>query len=535
MKSNKLYRLVMLCVCVSTLAAVTTSCLNDLDRFPTNDSTSEKVYANFLGYKQVLAKVYGSYSQVGNNLASKDDITMGDGASADFVRCFFNLQCLTTEEALCTWTDSGIPDLNFMNWSSSNTFVSGLYYRALYQISLVNEFLRESTEGKVGSRGITGKDAEEIKYFRAEARFLRAFQYWVLMDTYGNPPFVDENTLVGKALPEQIKRADLFKYIESELVEIQTALKAPRTNEYGRVDQGACWALLARLYLNAETYTGQKKYTEAISYASKVIAGGYSLKPKYGELFMADNNQNNPETILAINYDGQRNKSYGGMTFLINASFIVTREDIPKINFQEYFGMGGLGGWYGNRSRKELPARFDEKDARRLFFGKQPSVNNVNEFTEGLAVAKFRNVTSSGSYGSNYAEAFADTDFPLFRLAEMYLVYAEAVLRGGTGGDKGTAISYFNKLRERAFGNTTANVENITLDEILNERSRELYWEGFRRTDLVRYGLYTSGSNVWQWKGGTKNGIGVSDNLNLFPLPATDVMANPNLKQNTGY
>ena len=477
-----------------TATAFMSSCLDDLNRYPTNDITSEKVYSTFLGYKQVMAKVYGAYSQVGNDLASKDDITMGDGASADFVRCFFNLQSLTTEEAICTWTDSGIPDLNFMNWSSSNTFISGLYYRALYQISLVNEFLRESTDGKVNSRNITGNDAEEIKFFRAEARFL-----------------------------------------EAELLEIQNVLKAPRSNEYGRVDQAACWALLARLYLNAEIYTGQKKYTEAIAYASKVISAGYSLKDKYGELFMADNNVNNQEIILSINYDGQRNKSYGGLTFMINASFIVTRDDVPDINFQEYFGMGGLGGWYGNRSRKELPERFDAGDSRRLFFGTQPSVNNVNEFTEGLAVAKFRNVTSTGEYGSNFAEAFADTDFPLFRLAEMYLIYAEAVLRGGVGGDKDKAVGYFNKLRERAFGNQSANVENITLNDILDERSREFYWECFRRTDLIRYGLYTSGSYVWQWKGGTKDGIGVSDNLNLFPLPVTDVMANPNLVQNIGY
>lgn len=266
-----------------------------------------------------------------------------------------------------------------------------------------------------------------------------------------------------------------------------------------------------------------------------MISAGYSLKDKYGELFMADNNVNNQEIILSINYDGQRNKSYGGLTFMINASFIVTRDDVPDINFQEYFGMGGLGGWYGNRSRKELPERFDAGDSRRLFFGTQPSVNNVNEFTEGLAVAKFRNVTSTGEYGSNFAEAFADTDFPLFRLAEMYLIYAEAVLRGGVGGDKDKAVGYFNKLRERAFGNQSANVENITLNDILDERSREFYWECFRRTDLIRYGLYTSGSYVWQWKGGTKDGIGVSDNLNLFPLPVTDVMANPNLVQNIGY
>ena len=152
-----------------------------------------------------------------------------------------------------------------------------------------------------------------------------------------------------------------------------------------------------------------------------------------------------------------------------------------------------------------------------------------------LAVAKFRNVTSTGQNGSNYAEAFADTDFPLFRLAEMYLIYTEAVLRGGTGGDIVTAVRYFNNLRKRAFGNEFANVGSISLEEILDERARELYWEGFRRTDLIRYGLYTSGSYIWQWKGGAKNGVGVSEDLNLFPLPATDVMANPNLKQNTGY
>lgn len=172
MKKNKLYRLAMSFAFSLTATAFMSSCLDDLNRYPTNDITSEKVYSTFLGYKQVMAKVYGAYSQVGNDLASKDDITMGDGASADFVRCFFNLQSLTTEEAICTWTDSGIPDLNFMNWSSSNTFISGLYYRALYQISLVNEFLRESTDGKVNSRNITGNDAEEIKFFRAECLIL---------------------------------------------------------------------------------------------------------------------------------------------------------------------------------------------------------------------------------------------------------------------------------------------------------------------------------------------------------------------------
>lgn len=513
-----------------------TSCLDDLDRFPTNDATSEKVYATFDGYKEVMAKVYGAYALTGNvGPASSSDILTGDGASADFLRCFFNLQSMTTEEGICSWTDAGIPDLNYMTWSSNNTFISGMYYRSIYQVSVANEFLRESTADKVSERGILGNDATEIGYFRAEARFLRAFQYWVLMDLFGNPPFVDENTPVGKTLPVQISRKDLFNFVESELLAIDGELKSSKSNEYGRADQGACWALLARLYLNAEVYTGTARYTDAITYANKVIAAGYTLKNNYEELFLADNQLNNPEVILSINYDGQNTQGYGGMTFIINASFSPTRDDVPGINFQQYYGMGGQGGWYGVRSRKELPAKFDSNDGRRLFVGTKSDVDNVGVFTDGLGISKFRNVTSTGQMGSNYGAFIADTDFPLFRLAEMYLIYAEAVLRGGTGGDMNTALSYMNKLRERAFGDISHNFITVSLNDVLDERSRELYWECFRRTDLIRYNLYTSGSCLWQWKGGVKAGMGVDNHLNLFPLPASDVMANPNLKQNLGY
>jgi len=535
MKKN-IFKKITLGLLILTIIISMFSCLDDLDRYPTNDVTSEIVYSTFEGYKSVLAKVYGTYALVGNDgPTGKEDIMTGDGASADFLRCFFNLQSLTTEEAVCQWNDAGISDLNFMNWSSNNTFISGMYYRSIFQIAMANEFLRESTDGKVSGRGIGGDEANQIKLFRAECRFIRAFQYWVLLDLYGNPPFVDENSPIGKFLPEQIKQADLFNYIENELLEIQDELKDPKTNEYGRADKAAAWALLARLYLNAKTYTGTERYTDAITYSSKVIAAPYSLKPNYEHLFMADNHLNNPEFILSINYDGQKTKGYGGLTYIICASFVITRDDVPGINFQEYYGMGGQGGWYGLRSRKELPERFDEKDGRNLFIGTKSDVENVGTFTDGKGIAKFRNITSTGARGSNYDEAFADTDFPLFRLAEMYLIYAESVLRGGTGGSMDNALLYMNKLRERAYGNNSANFKSIRLEDILDERSRELYWECFRRTDLIRFGLFTSSSYLWQWKGGTKEGSGVSEHLNLYPIPATDLMANPNLKQNTGY
>jgi hypothetical protein len=517
-----------------TTLFVTTSCINDLDRYPINGDSAEKVYSTFEGYKGVLAKVYNSFgTSVNEGPAGYYDTSIG--AEGDFLRAFYNIQSLTTEEGITTWSDAGLHDLNFMTWSSNNPFVTGLYSRAIYQILLVNEFIRESTDDKINSRGISLNDAEEIRYFRAEVRFLRAFQYWVLMDVFGNPPFIDEKSPVGKYIPPQIQRNDLFNYVESELLDIQTLLKDARTNEYGRVDKGACWALLSRIYLNAEVYTGTGRYTDAITYANKVLSAGYALKDNYEELFLADNNINNPEVILSINYDGLTNQSYGGMCYIINAAFIVTRDDAPGINFREYYGMGGSGGWFGNRARKELTDRFNVNDKRRLFIGNKASVDNVGEFTDGLGIAKFRNVTSSGIYGSNYTEAFPDTDFPLFRLAEIKLIYVEAVLRGGTGGSISTALIHMNDLQYRAFGNHTHDFTSVTLDDILDERSRELYWEGFRRTDLIRFGKYTSNSHLWQWKGGVKDGKGVDNHLNLFPIPSSDIMANPNLIQNTGY
>lgn len=524
-------------IAISLLVLLTTSCLDDLNRYPTNDITGDVAYADFNGYKAVLAKVYGAYAQTGHDGPSgKPDVQAGDGATADFFRCVFNLQCMTTEEAICTWTDVGIPDLNYMSWSANNAFVSGMYYRSMYIITIANEFLRESTEDKVSARGITGSEAEEIKLFRAEVRFLRAYQYWNLMDLFGNPPYVDENTPMGTYLPEQIQRPELFKYIESELKEIETELKDAKTNEYGRVDKAGAQALLARMYLNAKVYTGAERNDDAVTYANKILDSDlYSLKGNYEELFMADNNQNNPEVILSINYDGKRTQGWGGLTYVISASFMINREDVPGVNFQEYFGMGGLAGWYGNRSRKELPARFDDADKRKLFFGRKSSVDDVSQFLDGLAVAKFRNVTSEGESGSNYNDGICDTDLPIFRLAEIKFIYAEAVLRGATNGTMAKAIEYMNDIRERAFGNTSKNYTSITLQNILDERSRELYWEGFRRSDLVRFGQFTSGSNLWQWKGGVKEGVGTDDIYNLFPIPATDLMANPNLKQNAGY
>jgi hypothetical protein len=508
------------------------ACKKDaLNLRPTNDVTADKVYTDAAGYKNGLVKLYASYSLTSSGGSDVSDLGGINTGFSDFLRLYWTSQELTTDEAICAWNDTGIPELDNSTWNAENQFLRGLYTRSLYTITVANEFLRESTPEKLASRNITGADATAIAKYRAEARFIRAYHYWVLLDGYGNPPFITEDDNIGKDAPKQANRSTLFAYIESELKAIEPDLADPRTNEYGRADKGADWALLARLYLNAQVYTGTAKYTEAITYSSKVINGGYVLKTNYKDLFLADNNVNNLETILTINYDGSKGTNYGGTTFLINAGI---NGDMNPTSY----GVPN-GGWGGNRTRQNLPNLFPDPngtaDKRGIFFGTKSNVDDIAVFTDGLRVTKFKNVTSTGTTPSSLNGTFSSLDFPLFRLAEQYLIYGEAVMRGGTGGSTIQALIYVNNLRARAYGNATGSVGVLSIDFFLDERGRELYWEGHRRTDLVRYGKFTGASYVWPFKGGVKAGTGIQAFRNLYPIPAADLTANPNLVQNTGY
>lgn len=516
------------------IAAGSVSCNKKLDLIPTNDLTSAQVYNSPEGYKQAFAKVYGAYALTGNSgPAGNGDVQGIDEGTSDFYRLLWCAEELPTDEAVVGWGDPGLPDFHNMSWSSSNLFLKGIYYRSVYQITLANDFIRQSTDANLSSRGISGADATNIKMYAAEARFLRAYQYSILMDLFANPPFVTENDALGSTLPKQISRKDLFNYIESELKAIDGSLAKPRANEYGRADQSAEWALLARIYLNAEVYTGTAHYGDAITYSKKVIenGGGYKLISDYTKLMRADNNLNTDEFILTINYDGLRTQSYGGATFMTHAP---VGGSMPAGEF----GIGG--GWAGLRTTKALvnlfPNGASSADKRAQFYtsGQNLEISDISTFTDGYAISKFKNVKiADGKPGSSLD--YADMDLPIFRLAEQYLIYAEATTRGGTGGDMGLAVNYINKLRERAYGNTSGDVTSITTDQILDERGRELYWEGFRRTDLIRYKKFVEDTYLWPFKGGVKGGKGVESYRTIYPLPTSDVAANPNLKQNTGY
>jgi starch-binding outer membrane protein, SusD/RagB family len=533
MKNNFFKHILLMVVSTSTII----SCTKNLDTQNSTEVNASDVYATPAGYKQSLAKVYGSFALTGSD-AGSSDIAGIDAGNSDFFRMFWNMQELTTDEAVTAGhdpnLDAGLQDLHLMSWSASNKIPTGLYYRSLYQIALVNDFLRQSTDVKLAERGITGTDAANINEYKLEVRFLRAYQYWVLMDLFGNPPFATEADAVGANLPKQIGRPALFNFIESELKDIETGIIAAKQNEYGRVDKATVQALLARLYLNAEVYIGAKKYTEAIAYSSKVINAGYSLIDNYKDLMLADNNTNTSENIFTITYDGKKTQGYGGGTFLTHGAVGGT------IMVASDFGVNG--GWSQLRTTKNIVNLYVDltfnSDKRAQFFtsGQKVEINDLLDFADGYAVTKYKNITKTGSSGSD--PTFCDIDIPIFRVAEMYLIYGEAVARGGTGGDANTALTYANLLRKRAYGTAQGNATLADMSDLqyfINERARELFWEGFRRTDLIRYNQFVGNTYLWPWKGGLKNGANVDDFRKLYAIPTKDLSVNPNLKQNEGY
>ena len=517
-----------------------TACTNDLNVEPLDPtvSTANRVYTDAESYQKALFKIYSVWALSGQDGAGGSDISGLDAGNTVLFRSWFTLQEQTTDEMKNSWGDPWCLDINGIMWGATkNEPVEGVYQRCMFIVALTNEYLKNIPNAP--------EEVDKVQY-AAEARFCRALAYYTLMDLFGIPPFITEENY--SMAPGQLPRAELFAWIESELTGIREALPPARQGEYGRADQATVDALLARMYLNATVYTGVERYTDCIAACNRVIASGYQLAENYTELFMADNGQNpraRQEIIFPILFDGNTTQSYGMAAVILGSRSSSDFADIPA---------GISGGWDGFRSTPQLVRMFDYQDnanpkaneildKRGVFYDKNRSVDITTSVTgtfttEGWSVYKYTNLRSDGQGGSN--TTFPDTDFPMFRLADIYLMYAEAVARGGQGGNMATAVQYVNSLRERAYGDTSHGVTEAWLTEnnyrnILDERCRELYWEGTRRTDLIRYGLFTSANYLWTFKGGVLSGAGVSGRYNVFPIPTTDLSVNANLKQNEGY
>jgi starch-binding outer membrane protein, SusD/RagB family len=500
----------------------------DTTELPITTITDTNYFSDPSSYRALLAKIYAGLAVSGQQgPAGNGDIKGIDEGFSQYLRLYWEAQELPTDEAVIAWGDVGLPEMNTQLWASSNSFVVSMYYRIAFQVSMANEFLRQTTDAKLAERNVSPELKAAIQVFRAEARFLRALSYWHGIDLFGNIPLVTEADVVGTAPPLQSTRQAIFDFLVSELTAMQVDLPAAAgSGTYGRATKEAAAMLLAKLYLNGEVYTGTPQYAQALAAAQAVIAGPFTLDPSYRHLFQADNNTS-PEIIFPIIQDGLRTQTWGGATFLIHAS--CGGSMVPG-------DLGVDGCWAGLRLKPEAYNRFPVGDPRGVFFwtaGQTVDVTSISDFSKGVAAPKFMNKTSAGIAGSNATHP--DTDFPLFRLGDAYLMAAEALLR--TGGDRVQALAYVNALRERAYGNTSANITDaeLTLPFILDERGRELLWEAHRRTDLVRYHLFTGGAYVWQWKGGAPAGTATETFRDLYPLPASELTTNPNLVQNPGY
>ena len=536
-------------VVAGLLALGMTSCVNDLNISSIDPQTSTS-YEDM----ELLAKVYGTLGLTGQKgPAGSGDISSDEGESG-FYRTTFNLQTLPTDECNWAWqTDTDIPQITGISWNANSSRTQWAYQRLGFNVLLCNFYLQNTADKA---------DQADYKYYRAEVRFLRALYYWYFLDLWHKAPFKDENNSMND-LPVEKAGKELYDWIDSELTAIESEM-APigqfnSASDFGRADAGAAYMLHARLALNAKVYTdgAVTAYDKAISYCDKVINGPYALcsTPKtspttgltysgYARLFMADNDENADvmkEIIFPIRQDGVKSPNYSTVSYLVCST---------RITGMPYTGTKNR--WSCNYARPNLIEKFfphddipmssddnvgdgseetiialDALDGSDTEGGiRKLRTDKLNNFLDGISIVKWQNIRTDG--GTTSDPEFADTDIPLFRLAEAYMTRAEAKWRSGDA----TGINDVNVLRARA---NAAPLTELTEQDLIDEWCREFYMEGRRRSDLIRFDMFTGKKYNWAWKGGVAAGQAVDSHFKYYPIPMDDINNNKNMTQNAGY
>jgi hypothetical protein len=545
------------------------SCTNDLNISSIDPQTST-TYDDM----QLLAKLYGTMGLTGQTgPAGNGDISSDEGESG-FYRTTFNLQELPTDECNWAWqTDTDIPQITGISWNSSSGRTQWCYQRLGYNITSFNFYL-QNTEDKA--------DDANYKSYRAEVRFLRALHYWYFLDLWHKAPFKDESFSMAE-LPVEKAGVDLYNWLDEELTSLESEMPAGvgdynNTANFGRADLGAVYLLHARLALNSAVYTDgtKQEYSKAISYCDQLInSGKYALATNaktnptngltysgYAQLFMADNDENTEamqEIILPIRQDGLNTECYSGANYLVSST---------RISGMPYAGTSNC--WSCNYARPNLIEKFfpndnipmssedapsgatesdiialDAQDGsdtehilaaagddRALFYAgrgggiRKLSTDKLNNFLDGISIVKWQNIRTDGA--STHHLEFPDVDIPLLRFAEAYLTRAEAKWRTGDQ----TAIQDVNVLRRRAHAE---ELTSLTAQTLIDEWCREFYMEGRRRSDLIRFDMFTGKEYVWAWKGGLAKGQAVDSHFKYYPIPLDDINNNENMSQNEGY
>ena len=523
----------------------------------------------------LLAKQYATLGLTGQKGPAGSADLSGDEGESGFIRTIFNLQELMTDETAWAYqADNAIAPITNFSWNSGNDRVNWAYQRLIFNITLYNQFIAEQS-GSLSEDQI------------AEVRFLRALNYYYFLDLYRKAPF---KLSFDDSLPTEKKGKDLYDWLDNELTTIEPLMAEVgaynNSQNFGRADRGAAYALHARLALNSEVYTEGKvkDYQKAIDYCDKILdnvgetEGKYNLCREekngysgYQQLFMGDNDCNPAamkEIIFPIRQDGLKARAYAGTTYLVSAAtiggmpyastgdpwkcmfarenliekFFPNKNDIPKATVDDVLK---------NPSKEQVIAKDSEKgigtadviakakDDRALLYmgvggceeGKVRTINPGEAITgplNGASFVKWSNLHADGS--TQHDQNYSDTDFPVFRLAEIYLTRAEAKYRLNGSQD---GLADILKVQDRA--HRASKATSVNEQTLIDEWCREFFMEGRRRSDLVRFGLYTGSKYLWSFKGGAEKGAGVPSYYNIYPIPDNEIKNNPNMTQNPKY
>ena len=544
--------------CVALLGLGITSCTGDLDLLPNDPNLVDENSPNFK--ENTLAMCYSGIACEGYSGAGSSYISGMDGGASNYMRVMFMLSEFGTDEMIWIWTgDDGVPDIIADTWNNNNAILNTAYYRLLGHIAICNQYLMNTRDDN---------DAQSVE-MRAEARVLRAYSYYNMLDLFGMSSFVTEET-AGQD-PVQISRVDLYNWLEKELVDIVDNRLVAMNPVYGRVGIDGAEGLLAKLYLNAGVFTGTPQWEKCQERCENIIKrhqgtgfNGSGLAEHYLYLFARDNASYMPggdkpgenEILFGLSYNDTYTQAYGGTSFLISGC-ITNTYYVPR---QDY---GCSAEWSCIRGRYEMAERFygiSDTDTRddlwvRGVFPAIPSLNVDEEdysdrfkgftgawaTTGGNMIIKFtgrlRNAAEDGGWAAEFPVTdFASTDLPIIRLADIYLMYTECYINGHAG-EGAKALNYINYVRQRA-GAPSFTASELTVQNLMDERSRELYLESWRRNDLVRNGMFAGPQQtIWQYKGSINNNEGtrIPSHYNLYPVPYNVLSSQPHFKQNPGY
>lgn len=494
------------------------ACVGDLDVTPENPTTKTEI--------STAEELYGELAGIYGGLVFEGGITVDDGGAGVYTRQLWNLQELCSDETLIgsNWADGGTNELVYSTWSPDNHWLYECFSRFNYQIAIVNQFLRDLH--KYGSL-LPGSDNLSVEVFDAEARTLRALSYYHMIDIFGVGPWTTEDSPVG-VTPPTYDRKQLFEAVVEDLANAIPNLVPASQQVYGRLSREAGYMLLAKLYLNAEVYTGEPRWQDCANACNEIRKTIDTLAPTYKYLFCATNDKyvGNGEIIWGIPQDGTTLTTYGGTTYISGGSYRGDSELLKTLGL-------AVSGWEGPRVREELSKALLPNDARRLIYEGEytEDIQDLSDKNQGYMCVKFV-YTPEDDYKNEKQETpycntiFNPADFPLFRLADVYLMLAECELNGAQGCN---GLEMMNRVRQRA---GLADVRTLTAENILDERMCELYWEGHRRSDLVRFGKFAGSNYNWSWKGANANGANVQAYRNVYCVPTQFVST---LGQNPGY